>query len=221
GISRITVRQALARLVRNAQVVTRRGKGSFVARPALQQHLGRLQGFHDALLAQGADPRTELLEWSASAGGSDLALPAGLDLPVRLLRRYDLDERPFSVVEAYLPAAAAPLGAERARRLTVYEILREFLGVEIERADVAIRCCRPSAAVRRELGLAAAQPVLLMERSSFDAAGRTCEFMRISILPERYTFRMSLAGPIEIARGLERARAAPAARNPVPRTHKA
>lgn len=207
SVSRVTVRQALALLTRNGQVVAHRGKGTFVARPALQHDLGTLQGFFDALRSQGVEPQTELLEFSASSGRADRSLPEGLDLPVRLRRRYCVDGQPFAVVEAFLPAAAAALGQARARQLMVYEILQRFLGLRIERADVAIRCAPPPAQVARELGMERRFNGLVMERTSRTAQNTVCEFMRIHIVPERYSFRLSLPGPLEIASALRPVRA--------------
>lgn len=202
GVSRVTVRQALLLLARNGQVVARRGKGTYVTRPALQQDLATLQGFQDALRSQGVEPQTELLEFSSSAGRVDPARPAHLDLPVRLRRRYCVDGEPFAVVEALLPAAAATLGPQRAGHLAVYDILQQFLGLRVARADVVVRCTRPGAPIARELGTDARSPVLLMERTSFSQSGSPCEFMRIHIVPERYAFRLSVPGPLEIARAL-------------------
>lgn len=202
GISRVTVRQAIKLLTGNGQLVSHRGKGTFVTRAALQQDLSTLQGFQDALRDQGVEPQTELLEFSPSAGRVDRQLPQGLDLPVRLRRRYCIDGEPFAVVEAYLPAQVAPLGEARARQLAVYEILQQFLGLRIGGADVTIQCARANNKVARELGLEPRTNVLVMHRTSYTVAGVACEHMRIHIVPERYTFRLSVPGPLEIARAL-------------------
>ena len=201
-VSRVTVREALQLLARAGQVVARRGKGTFVARPTLEQDLGRLQGFHDALRSQGLEPQTHLLEFSESAGRIDRSLPEGLDLPVRLLRRYELNGRPFAVVEAFLLAEAAAVGERRARDLTVYDILQQFLGLRISAADVVIRCARTSARIARELAVDPRGHILIMERTSRTDTGRPCEFMRIHIVPEGYAFRLGLSGPLEIARAV-------------------
>jgi GntR family transcriptional regulator len=202
AVSRITVRQALALLARNGQVVARRGKGTFVVRRAVHHDLDALRGFQEALRLSGIEPRTELLEFSTSAGRTDRTLPVGLDLPVRLRRLYHLDEAPIALVEAFLPAAAAGVGIARARQLMVYEILRQYLGVRIARADVVIRCAAPGRVRGRALGLAPDTNVLVMERTSIASNGDACEFMRIHIAPEHYAFRLSLPGPMEIASAL-------------------
>lgn len=207
GVSRITVRQATQLLVRNGQVSSHRGKGTFVTRAGLQQDLGTLQGFQEALRSQGVEPDTELLEFSSFEGRLDPGLPQGLNFPVRLRRRYSLEGTPFAVVEAYLPLEAAALGEARAQQLPVYDIVQQYMGLRISRADVAIKCARPSAQVAKELDLTARTNILVMERTSFSTSGQPCEHMRINIVPERYTFRISVPGPLEIARALQPASA--------------
>ncbi|MCJ0764680.1 GntR family transcriptional regulator [Variovorax terrae] len=203
GISRVTVRQAIQLLTRNGQVVSRRGKGTFVSRASFQQDLSSLQGFQEALRLQGIEPETELLEFSASAGRIDGQLPTGLNLPVRLRRRYCVDGEAFAVVEAYLPAEAEAVGPVRAERLSVYDILQQFLGLRIGRADIAIQCAKPKNRISAELGLPPRSHVLLMQRTSFAVSGAPCEHMRIYIVPERYTFRMSVPGPMQLASAIQ------------------
>lgn len=204
GVSRITVRQAISLLVRNGQLVIRRGKGTFVAAPAMHHDLGALRGFYDALREQGLEPQTELLSFSASEGRAARDLPAGLDLPVQLRRRYLLGQQPFAIVEAWLPQAAAGVGRERAAQLTVFEIVQRFLGERIAAADVAIRSQQARPDIARELGLDRRSSVLMMERCSTSPGGRALEFMRIHIVPDRYEFRLRMPGPMEIARSVRR-----------------
>jgi GntR family transcriptional regulator len=202
GVSRITVRQANELLVRHGKVTSHRGKGTFVAGRVVRHDLDALQGFYAALRSQGIEPQTRLTEWSTDAGALDEDAPRGIDLPVRLKRLYSIDGRPFALVVGYLPVAAAGLGKARAERLTVYEILSDFMGVRVARATVAIRCEPAPKDVGKQLGLKKNATVLVMERQSFAQNETPCEFMRIYILPERYEFRLNVTGPFEIARAL-------------------
>ena len=202
GVSRITVRQANELLVRHGKVTAHRGKGTFVAKRVVLHDLDALQGFHAALRSQGIEPQTRLIEWAVDAGPLQDQRPAGTDLPVRLKRLYSIDGRPFALVVGYLPEAAAALEQAQAESLSAYEILAEFLGVRVARASLAIRSERAPRDVATLLGLKKADMVLVMERLSFSSSDQPCEFMLIYILPERYEFRLKVAGPFEIARAV-------------------
>lgn len=204
GVSRITVRQANELLVRHGKVTSHRGKGTFVAGRVVRHDLDALQGFYAALRSQGIEPQTQLIEWSTDAGALNEEAPAGMDFPVRLKRLYSIDGQPFALVVGYLPSAAAGLGKTRAERLTVYEILADYMGLRVARAAVAIRCEQPPQDVRKLLALKKNAAVLVMERQSFAQDDKPCEFMRIYILPERYEFRLNVTGPFEIARALHK-----------------
>lgn len=202
GVSRVTVRQAIALLQRAGKLRAHRGKGTYVTDKVVRHDLEALQGFHESLRRQGIEPETTLLDWSEDAGALNDEVPAGLSLPVRMRRLYAVDGRPFAVVTGYLPAAAAALGRARAERLAVYDILGQFMGVTVDHADVTIRCQRPPADVARLLGTGRAGMVLLMERQSFNRNRQVLELMRIYILPERYEFRLRVSGALELARGV-------------------
>lgn len=204
GVSRVTVRQATALLREHGKVVARRGKGTFVIERVLRHDLDALQGFYDAVRSQGVEPQMQLLEFSADAGALDRQAPAGADLPVRLQRLYAVDGRPFALVVGYLPKAAAALGRERAEHLTVYQIVEQYLNLQIAHAEVTIRCERPPRAASRHLGLKPGEPALVMERRSYAQGHLPCEFMRITIVPERYEFRLRVPGTLQIAGALHR-----------------
>lgn len=202
SVSRITVRQAIGLLGRSGKLLAQRGKGTYVAGRVVRHELDALQGFYQSLRSQGIEPQTTLLDWSTDAGTLSGELPPGLALPVRLRRLYAIDDRPFAVVTGYLPSGAAELGKARAARLTVYEILSQFMGVVVDHADVTIRCHRVPRDIGQLLGLPRAGMALLMERQSFGRNGEPCEFMRIHILPERYEFRLRVTGEMELARAV-------------------
>jgi GntR family transcriptional regulator len=80
--------------------------------------------------------------------------------------------------------------------------LSEYLQLEVARAEVTIRCCKAPSEVAALLGIKRGGMVLMMERLSFARGPDPCEYMQIHIVPERYEFRLSVAGRIELARGV-------------------
>lgn len=201
-VSRVTVRQALAVLRRQGRIESHKGRGSFVTSQRVQHDLNALTGFYDSLRAQGFEPETRLLAFGEDAPARLARDGVPPELPIRLERLYRLDGRAFALVVGHLPAAARTLGRQRAERLTIYQIVEHYVGVRVARADVAIRCQRPSRETAALLGLGPRQPALVMERRSFSRSDQLCEFMRVFIVPEHYEFRQTVTGTLEIAPAL-------------------
>ena len=62
GVSRMTVRAAMDRLVQRDLIVRRQGSGTFVADPKLRQDASKLRGFFEDTVGQGVTPISRLLE---------------------------------------------------------------------------------------------------------------------------------------------------------------
>ncbi|AOT71576.1 GntR family transcriptional regulator [Geosporobacter ferrireducens] len=61
GISRMTVRRAIAELVSAGLVYTQKGKGTFVSKPKLDNVVFELGDFHKEIIGRGMKPSTKLL----------------------------------------------------------------------------------------------------------------------------------------------------------------
>jgi len=208
AVSRITVRQAIARLIFQGLAVAKQGKGTFVAGPVVQHELEELQGFYDALVKQGHVPRTRLLELGPRAAPSDVELMLGVKgksapRAVYLKRSYFLQGRPFALARAWLPPAARRVSWDEAETHPLYAILQDLLGRRVARAEVSIVARDADGEEADVLDLAPASPVLVMERVSYGARGEALEISRFSIRPENYRFRMSVQGPLAITRHIE------------------
>lgn len=110
GVSRITVRRAIADLSHSGLVQPRQGRGTYVRDPA-QAEAPCLTSFTDMALRRGEVPRSELLSFEAVRG----TLPAmdllGLDdsTPMHQIRRLRLlNGRPLFVSTVYLPISLFP-----------------------------------------------------------------------------------------------------------------
>lgn len=207
GVSRVTVRQAMAQLLEEGFVLRKQGKGTFVAGPKLQHDLHDLRGFYDSLVAQGVEPETRLLEFSAVSCGNKVAPGlTGLDGRCFYLRRlYLVDGAPIALVCAYLPPEAAKVSWQEAAEQPVYGILERLLDVRIVRANVRIRAHPAGTKVGRELRLGPRASVLVMERESFCEAGRIKEHTTFYIRPENYEFLLSAQGPLPIGSSIRNA----------------
>jgi GntR family transcriptional regulator len=217
-VSRVTVRQAIAQLLRQGLVVAKQGKGTFVKGPVMRHGLQDLKGFYDTLVFQGLEPETRLLEFAPAAPPPRVAglmkAKAGERLVV-LKRLYYLKSHPFALVAAYLPSAATRVTWEQACEHPIYSVLEEVLAIKIARADVSIRAQQAGKEVASMLDLQPRMPVLVMERVSYSAASEPCEHSVFTIRPETYEFHLSVRGPLQITSSIKKHDVEPALAKPV------
>jgi GntR family transcriptional regulator len=197
GVSRQTVNQALTNLARRGAVTRRRGVGTFIAPPYVEQPLDGLYSFLRTLLAQGRLPTTRLLGYRTTVDERASLLlmgdPHALVLELSRLRLVDGD--PFVVETAYLAAACGEsLPLDRLQHEVLYDLLREYCGFTVTHAEETMRPVileQPEASL---LGLPAGEPAFLVERTGF-AGERAVELRRSIIRGDRYRFRARLEGP--------------------------
>ena len=196
GVSRQTVNQALTRLARRGIVLRRRGVGTFVSPPFVEQPLNSLYSFLRTLFAQGHLPTTRLLGYRLSIDeqASSVLTGSGEALVFELGRLRLVDGEPFVVETLYLLAACGEvLSLSSLTQEVLYDLLEAQCGIVVTHAEETLR---PVTLERREatlLGLSAGEPAFLVERTGY-AASQVVEFRRSIIRGDRYRFRVRLEG---------------------------
>lgn len=205
GVSRVTVRQALRKLADAGLVISRQGKGVFVAGVVVNQELSSLRGFYDSLVAQGHHPVATVVDFERQrpAVASPELRQFATDI-YRFRRLYRLGDMPIALAEVALPGAGRTVTREDVERFPVYALLSNVIGREVARASVQVRAAKARPGVAALLNLAKGATVLVMERTSFDAEGLALETSTFFIPPEVYAFQMEVAGPLKIASSLKR-----------------
>jgi GntR family transcriptional regulator len=182
GVSRMTVRAALARLAQRGLIVRRQGSGTVVAEPKLRQDASRLRGFFESSIGQGVVPRTRLLERSEVAATRHLAdllgLPAG-DPVYKVVRVRSARGVPVVLETSWLPARFVPglidLDLESA---SIYRLMERHGDARPVRATQTLEPIAVGAAEAAILGVAVGSPAMLVERTAWDARGRAVEHAR-------------------------------------------
>jgi GntR family transcriptional regulator len=196
GLSRQTVNQALTALARRGLLIRRRGIGTFVASPVIQQRLDGLYSFIRTLNEQGMEPGTRLLGSRVTTDDSASAFlttsPDGLIYEITRLRSMDGEPVVFEGIFLPIPIGEA-LPRERLLNEVLYDLIRAVSGVEVTHAEESIQ---PVAVRRTEaalLGVAIGEPAFLVERATF-AGEQPIEFRRSVIRGDRFRFRAHLTG---------------------------
>ncbi len=181
GVSRATLRQALAVLEESGLVrrVPGRGGGTFVSKGKIERDLSRVVGVPALLRSQGVVAGTRVLSARLSeadeAAAQALRLRAG-DLLVDLVRIRLADGSPISVEHAMLPADRFPGLLELPLGGSVYELLEEHYSTRPKEAVERIEVVTASPDEAVILDVAAGAPLLSITRTTNDTEDEPFEF---------------------------------------------
>jgi GntR family transcriptional regulator len=196
GVSRITVRQALADLQSARMIFKVPGKGSFVAQPKPFQELGRLQGFAEAMRSMGHATFNRLIRRETVAATERVAdrlkLPES-SLVTELHRVRFLDEQPVSVDVTWLPTHLGDrLDADELATRDIFLILENDLATPLGHADLAIDAVSADAHVAALLCIAPGSPVLHIERLTHDRDGHPVDYEHLHCRSDIFQYRLRL-----------------------------
>lgn len=191
GVSRGTVRQAMALLRTEGLIASRRGTRRVVIGSPRPQSFGELLSFTRWARSTGEEPgaRTVTVETRPAdpAERDQLRLPAGAEIyEVRRLRT--LSGRPVMVERTVYPSAVGELIAELPPDTVSHTVALEESGVLIADAQHTIDLCRADEEDARLLGCRPGDPLLRERRCSTDPAGTPVEWSEDRYLPETVAF---------------------------------
>jgi GntR family transcriptional regulator len=181
GVSRATLRQALAVLEESGMVrrLPGRGGGTFVSRDKIERDLSRVVGVPALLRSQGVVAGTRVMSARLAAADESAARALRMrpgDLVIDLVRIRLADGSPISVEHAMLPADRFPGLLELPLGGSVYELLDEHFGTQPAEAVERIEVVTASADEAMVLDVAAGAPLLAITRTTTDRDGEPIEF---------------------------------------------
>ena len=193
GLSRPTMRQAIQLLVDKGLLVRKRGVGTQVVQGRVRRSL-ELTSLHDDLTGAGQQPRTDLLELTHAPADEEVASELQVDpgAPVWSLERLRwIGEEPLALMRNYLPLDVVDLGAHDLADDGLYALLRRS-GILMRVAKQRIGARRAGAREATLLHEKRSSPLLTMQRTAYDDAGRAVEFGRHVYRPDLYAFELTL-----------------------------
>ena len=187
GVSRVTVRKAVAGLVEHGLLSQRRGAGTFVS-PRVDQPLKKLTGFSQDIEARGMKAGVTWLDRSIGAADPEEAKALGCKPGYSIARLYRIrfaDDKPMCLEHATLPQEflANPTAVET----SLYAVLQAN-GTRPIRAVQSLRAQLFNIEQARLLHVQTGTACLYMERRSFLPSGRAVEFVRSYYRGDAYNF---------------------------------
>ncbi len=193
GLSRPTMRQAIQLLVDKGMLVRKRGVGTQVVHGKISRSV-ELTSLFDDLSAAGQKPRSDVLELKLVPATEDVAqqLQLGVGDQVWSLERLRfIGEEPLALMHNYLPADAIDLAEVDLEKTGLYASMRQN-GILMRVARQRIGARRADARDARLLNEKKGAPLLTMQRTTYDNAGRAVEFGRHAYRADLYTFELTL-----------------------------
>ena len=196
GVSRVTVRRALAELEREGLVSRRRGAGTFVlgdcgAKPIVADISDVLAN----LVAMGRETAVRLLEFgyrdAPTAVARALKLKPGERVQTSVRVRL-IDGAPFSYLVTDVPERFGVTYSESDLASRPLLALLERTGVKVERATQDVTATLASPEVAAALDVSVGSPLIGLTRTVFAAGGAGVEHLSALYRPDRYTLRMEM-----------------------------
>lgn len=193
GVSRPTMRKAIAYLVERGMLVRKRGVGTQVVQPRVRRPV-ELSSLYDDLAKGGQEPSSvvRLLEVRQAPDhvADALGSPQGIEVTwIERLRH--ADGEPLAIMRNAVPTDVLRPTAAELERHGLYELLRAA-GHVPRTAHQTIGARAATTGEARLLGDTRGSAMLTMTRTAWDESGRAVEYGSHVYRAGRYSFELNL-----------------------------
>ncbi len=189
GVSRLTVRAALDDLVREGQLIRRRGSGTFVSEPKIAQEL-TMSSFTDDIRSRGMTPGSHTLELLVVPAGARLGrvLHVSPSEPVVVAKRLRLADRETMAIETLHVRESLIPGLTKSDldEGSFYELLRNRYGINIVGGQQTIEPTVTNEEESEAMSVPLHSPAFLFERITRSESGEIVEFVSSIYRGDRY-----------------------------------
>jgi GntR family transcriptional regulator len=197
GVSRITIRRAMAELEQEGKLYRIRGKGAFICKEKIPQTLSKLTSFTDDMRLRNMKPDSRILELDYITAGPHIAgkLRIAADEPVVLLKRLRLaDGEPMAIETCYMRRDIGSMIMDRLNNgESLYELMQDHCGIELAYAKQTIEVCVLKGWEKKLLGNGSPSYALFTCRLTFDENDVPVEYVESKYRSDRYRFQVDLS----------------------------
>jgi GntR family transcriptional regulator len=197
GVSRTVVRQALRELEFSEIITRRKGKGTFVAEPKINEGLAqKLTGFYQDMVERGLKPVTKVLHQRVVPSNEKvsgyLQIPLGTQV-IDINRLRSVADAPIQLVNTYIPYDLCPKLAEvDLTDRSLYAFLEEECGLFISHGRRYIEAVAANEHEAKLLNVERGAPLVMLDSISYLENGRPVEYYHAVHRGDRSRFEVEL-----------------------------
>jgi len=212
GVSRTTVRLALAKLVNEGYIRRQQGKGTYVnpqglvtkGKPKpLSRDMFGVKSTTQIIRSAGMKVRTEVLHFGRALPSEDVAEKLGInekDPVLHFERMRYADDRPLVLEKSWIPAAQCPDLQREDIKASLYLVLFKKYHHHIAAAHQSLRAIVASELEAQTLDLQVGEPVMLVYGVTYLDDGRAIEAQESHFRAESIEFIIELGEYSQYAR---------------------
>jgi len=191
-VSRATVRRTIELLANEGFLEKKRGKGTFVKKPIIEENLPVFKSFTEEMKGRDAEKRVITAQYIEPP--PKIRKTIGLltdELVFHLKRLMIVDQRPLGILNSYVPGRYK-LSLDEDYSKSLYEIL-EKMGIRLHEADQSIEASMSTNEEIQLLGLKASFHTLVIKRITYSVSGDPVEYVKGVYHGDRYRYNLKLS----------------------------
>lgn len=194
GISRMTVRQAIAYLVRAGVLWVKQGLGTFVSEPKLAHDTLHLLGFTEEMIRQGGVATSQVLEQQVVEPPRSVVIGLKLSsgqLVVKIVRLRLIGQTPLLLETSFIPVTIC-WGLEREDLTTqsLYALLEQRYGLRLKYARQTLEATMANDYESELFGIEPGTPMILLEGVTLTEQNQPVEFFKAIYRGDRFKFEL-------------------------------
>jgi GntR family transcriptional regulator len=194
-VNRGTVRHGLDMLEREGLIYREKGRGTFLRRRRVELDLTQLCSTTDDLKSRGWIPSSRLISVKQVPPRAhvlhNLALSDG-SMVWEIFRLRLANDEPISLQWSYLPETLTPGLDQKDLAGSLYNILSNSYGIELNTADQVVRTRATTLEEAELLDIEEGAPVFEFSRTTFDQFNRPVEYLDAIWRGDRYDLHVRL-----------------------------
>jgi GntR family transcriptional regulator len=191
GVSRATVRRTMELLVNEGFLEKRRGKGTIVKKPKIEENLPVLKSFTEEMKGRDASKRVITAQYIKPPPKIREILSVFPDEQVFYLKRLMIvDGSPLGILTSHIPGRYK-LSLEEDYSKSLYQVL-EKNGIRLWEANQIIEASMSTKEEISLLGLKTSFPTLVIKRVVYSVGGDPVEYVKGVYHADRYRYHLKL-----------------------------